>query len=241
MDFLNITDWSLLALNSPGWGGALLWGAVKTVQIALGGYIIGQIIGVCGAMGKVYGPPWLKELLAIYTTLIRAVPELILILILFYAGTAALNTLAAKIGMGPIDVNGALAGVLVISTVQGAYSTEVIRAAIQSIPSGCHEAAAAYGMSKWTTFKRVTLPLLVPRALPGMSNLWVIATKETALLSVVGFSELALVAKQAAGSTKYYMTFFLAACAIYLTITLISRVFFNQVEARFSRGMVKHK
>ncbi|SED57162.1 ABC transporter permease [Rhodobacter sp. 24-YEA-8] len=241
MDLLNITDWSLLAWESPGWGGALLWGAVTTVQIALGGYLLGQMIGIGGAMGKVYGPPWLKELLAIYTTLIRAVPELILILILFYAGTAGLNALAGHFGLGPINVNGAMAGVMVIATVQGAYSTEVIRGAIQAIPTGCHEAASAYGMAKWTAFRRVTLPLLVPRALPGLSNLWVIATKETALLSVVGFSELALVAKQAAGSTKHYMTFFLAASALYLAITLISRVVFNQLEARYSRGTVKHR
>ncbi|MCB5409816.1 ABC transporter permease [Pseudogemmobacter faecipullorum] len=241
MDFLNITDWSLLALSPPGWGGALLWGAVKTVQIALGGYLLGLLIGICGAMGKVYGPPWLKELLAIYTTVIRAVPELILILILFYAGTAVLNGLAAQLGLGPVDVNGAVAGVVVIATVQGAYSTEVFRGALQSIPPGCHEAASAYGMSGRTCFRRVTLPLLVPRALPGMSNLWVIATKETALLSVVGFSELALVAKQAAGGTKYYMTFFLAASAIYLSITLISRVIFNMIEARYNRGTVQHR
>jgi polar amino acid transport system permease protein len=72
--------------------------------------------------------------------------------------------------------------------------------------------------------------------LPGLSNLWLIATKDTALLAIVGFAELTLETRQAAGSTRAYFTFFLAAGAIYLVMTLVSGRIFGWIEARYRRG-----
>ena len=148
----------LLAFSPPGWGGVLLRGLFFTVVVALGGYALGLLIGFFGAVGKIYGGPVLKWSLEIYTTLIRAVPELVLILLLFYAGQDVLNAFLALIGVGRMDINPVVAGIVVLGFVQGAYTTEVIRAAMLSVPKGQIEAAYAYGMSRIKMLGRIMLP-----------------------------------------------------------------------------------
>jgi polar amino acid transport system permease protein len=227
----------LLSLTPPGWGGVLLAGLFASLQLAVGGYLLGLVIGVGGAFGKLYGGPILRDLLEVYTTVIRAVPELVLILLLYYAGTDLINQLLALVGSPSVDISGLAAGIFVIGVVQGAYATEVLRGAIRAIPSGQVEAARAYGMSAVLALRRVTLPAMLPYAIPGLANLWMIATKDTALLAVVGFSELTLATRQAAGSTKAYMTFYLAAGVLYLMVTLVSNVIIALIERRARRGM----
>ena len=234
-----LINWGLLALNPPGWGGVLLEGFWHTLQIAVGGYALGLLIGMFGALGKLYGGPVTRDLLEVYTTVVRAVPELVLILILYYAGTDVLNQLLALGGYGSVDISGLVAGIFVIGVVQGAYSTEVLRGAIKSIAPGQLEAARAFGMSPAKTLTRVTIPAMLPFAIPGLANLWLIATKDTALLAVVGFSELTLVTRQAAGTTKHYLLFFIAAGAIYLTLTLISNIGIGTIERRSRRGFAR--
>ncbi|RWX79297.1 ABC transporter permease [Neorhizobium lilium] len=227
----------LLSLTPPGWGGVLLAGLFASLQLAIGGYLLGLAIGVGGAFGKLYGGPILRDLLEVYTTVIRAVPELVLILLLYYAGTDIINQLMALAGFPAVDISGLVAGIFVIGVVQGAYSTEVLRGAIKAIPSGQVEAARAYGMGPILALRRVTLPAMLPYAIPGLANLWMIATKDTALLAVVGFSELTLVTRQAAGATKAYMTFYLAAGVLYLVVTLASSVIIALIERHARRGM----
>ncbi|MGA0561403.1 ABC transporter permease [Ancylobacter sp. VNQ12] len=231
-----LINWGLLALDPPGWGGVLLAGLMNSVKIALGGYSLGLVLGTGGAFGKLYGGPVTKDLLEVYTTVVRAVPELVLILILYYAGTDILNRVSGAMGYGAIDISGLAAGIFVIGVVQGAYSTEVLRGAIQAVPPGQIEAARAYGMSPLMVLRRITLPAMLPHAIPGLSNLWLIATKDTALLAVVGFSELTLVTRQAAGTTKAYMLFFCAAGVLYLMLTLVSNLVIRLIEARARRG-----
>jgi len=227
----------LLSLSPPGWGGVLLAGLMASLQLAVGGYLLGLVIGIGGACGKLYGGPILRDLLEVYTTLIRAVPELVLILLLYYAGTDAVNQILLLLGFATVDISGLAAGIFVIGVVQGAYSTEVLRGAIKAVPAGQIEAARAYGMPPLLALRRVILPAMLPYAIPGLSNLWLIATKDTALLAVVGFSELTLVTRQAAGSTKAYMTFYLAAGVLYLLVTLVSNIVIGFIERHARRGM----
>jgi polar amino acid transport system permease protein len=238
-DPVSFINWSLLALEPPGWGGALLRGLMNSVEIAIGGYSFGLLLGVGGACGKLYGGPITRDLMECYTTIVRAVPELVLILLLYYAGTDALNYILGLVGIGEVDISGLVAGIFVIGVVQGAYMTEVLRGAIKAVPAGQIEAARAYGMSPYKVMTRVTLPAMLPYAIPGLSNLWLIATKDTALLAVVGFSELTLVTRQAAGATKAYLLFFCAAGALYLTLTLFSDVLIRIIERRARRGFVE--
>lgn len=234
-----LINWSLLALNPPGWGGVLLQGFWHTLQIAVGGYSLGLLIGMFGALGKLYGGPIIRDLLEVYTTVVRAVPELVLILILYYAGTDLLNQLLALLGQGKVDISGLAAGIFVIGVVQGAYSTEVLRGAIKAIAPGQIEAARAFGMPPSKMLRRITIPAMLPFATPGLANLWLISTKDTALLAVVGFSELTLVTRQAAGTTKHYLLFFMAAGVLYLGLTLISNAFIGIVERRARRGFAR--
>jgi polar amino acid transport system permease protein len=232
-----VFDLNLLSLNPPGWGGTLLRGFANSVTLAAGGYLIGLAIGIGGALGKLSGNALVRELCDIYTTAVRAVPELVLILVLYYAGTDAINQLLAVLGIAAIDISGLAAGIVVIGVVQGAYSTEVLRGAILAIPHGQVETAKAYGMSPLLTLRRVTLPAMLPFALPGLSNLWLIATKDTALLAVVGFGELTLATKQAAGTTKDYLLFYTAAAVMYLCLTLLSNLVIKLIERRATRGL----
>lgn len=205
-------------------------------MIAIGAFGIGILLGIAGAFGKLYGGPVLRDLLELYTTVMRAVPELVLILLLYFAGTDLINRLLEVLGYQRIDINGLVAGICVLGIVQGAYSTEVIRGAILSIPQGQIEAARAYGMSVGLMLRRITLPAMLPFAIPGLANLWLIATKDTALLAIVGFNELTQETRTAAGTTKAYFTFFAAAMVLYLLITLVSNVIIARIERWSRRG-----
>ncbi len=226
----------LLSPYPPGWGGTLLTGAAATLAISAGAYLIGIVIGMAGALGKLSGNRGLETVLNLYTTLIRSVPELILIVGLYYAGTDGLNRLLQLAGLPVLEVNGFIAAVAVLGFVQGAYMTEVLRGAIMAIPNGQIEAARAFGMSPLLRFRRVVLPALLPNALPGLSNLWLAVTKDSALVAVVGYQELALATRLAGASTKQYFLFFMAAALMYLAITLVSNVIFRQIERHVRRG-----
>jgi polar amino acid transport system permease protein len=226
----------LLAVSPPGWGGNLLRGLLNSIIIAAGAYAFGLLIGIGGAYGKLYGGPITRDLLEVYTTVVRSVPELVLILILYFAGNDLINRLLVALGYGRVDINGLVAGIWVLAVVQGAYSTEVLRGAILSIPQGQIEAARAYGMSPTLMLRRITLPAMLPFAIPGLANLWLLATKDTALLAIVGFNELTQETRTAAGQTKAYFTFFMAAGALYLALTLFSNVIIARVERWSRRG-----
>ena len=229
-------NWELLALSPPGWGGNLLRGLLNTIQIALGAYILGLLIGLGGALGKIYGGPVLRWSLEIYTTFIRAVPELVLILLLYYAGTDLLNQALEAMGAERVDISGLAAGIYVLGFVQGAYATEVLRGAMLAVPPGQVEAGAAFGMTWWQRHRRIVIPAMIPFAIPGLANLWLIVTKDTALLAVVGFSELALETRQAAGATKSYFMFYVIAGLLYLMLTLVSNVVIQWIERYYRRG-----
>lgn len=227
----------LLALEPPGRGAFLLVGLMNSIMIAVGATILGLTIGIAGACGKLYGNAVIKDLCEVYTTLVRAIPELVLILLLYFAGTDLINRVLAAWGYPPADINGVVAGIFVLGIVQGAYSTEVLRGAILAIPQGQIEAARAFGMPPMLLLKRITLPAMLPFAIPGLANLWLIATKDTALLAIVGFNELTQTTRTAAGATKAYFTFFMAAGALYLALTLFSNVILGRVERWARRGL----
>jgi polar amino acid transport system permease protein len=223
------------------WRVPLMRGALSTVAIAFLAYTLGIVIGLAGAMGKLTGGGLLRRALEWYTTLVRSLPELLLIIVLYYLASDLINQALALVSAPPIRINGFVAAVLVLGFVQGAYHTEVLRGAIQSIPVGQIEAAKAYGMSPWLQFRRVILPAMLPNALPGLSNLWLNATKDSSLVFVVGFSELISTAKQAAGSstTKHYFLFFSFAALVYLAISVVSLWGFGRMESGVRIGQPK--
>ena len=239
VEALGASALDLLAYSPPGWGATLLRGLGNSVVIAAGAYSLGLLIGVSGAYGKLYGGPITKDLLAVYTTLVRAVPELVLILILFFAVTDLVNGILMGWSYSRIQISGVAAGIAVLGIVQGAYSIEVLRGAILAVPSGQIEAAKAMGMPPSLLARRVTLPLMMANAIPGLANLWLIVTKDTALLAVVGFAELTQATRQAAGTTKAFFTFFAAAGVLYLLLSFVSTLIFSRIERWARRGQVR--
>lgn len=220
----------------PGWGHALLGGLVVTLAITAGAFVLGLVIGFATVGMRLSGSTPLAMMARGYSTVFRAIPELLLILILFYLGSTALNMLTDALDREPFDLNGPIVAVVVLGTVQGAYASEILRAAILAVPHGQIEAARAFGMGRAMVFRRITLPAMAPLALVGMANLWVTLIKDSALISVVGTNELMYTAKQAAGSTRRYMTYYLCAAALYYAVTVLSNAAIRRLERRLRRG-----
>ncbi len=231
-----LSSLELLGFGDCGWGGTLAAGLGNSILIALGAYALGFAIGVAGAFGKLYGGPVGRDLWAVYTTIVRAVPELVLILILYYAVPGAVNEMLVSLGRDRIDLPQFITGVAVLAFVQGAYQTEVLRGAILSVPAGQIEAARAMGMTPVLVARRVIFPLMTANAVPGLGNLWLNATKDTALLAVIGFSELTKATQQASSTTKAFFTFYGAAMTAYLVISLVSIFLFARIERWARKG-----
>lgn len=221
----------------PGWMDAMLRGSLVTIQISVSAFFLGILIGLLVASLRLYGPAIFAKLARGYSTIFRAVPELLLILLLFYSGSMLVNNVAESLGGSDINLSGPIVATIVLAIVQGAYASEIFRAAIQSIPYGQIEAARAYGMRGHVIFRRITLPIMAPNALAGMANLWVILVKDSALISVVGTNELLYTAKQAAGSTRQYLTYYLCAALIYYVITVVSNAGIRKFEKHMRRWM----
>jgi polar amino acid transport system permease protein len=227
----------LLSFGDGGWADDLLHGAVVTLQISAGGFVVGLLIGGLAAWVKLRGSPWAVAAAHAYTSICRSVPEILLIIILFYAGQTALNALMAAFGAENVGISGFAAAVTVLGLVQGAYASEILRGAVLAIPKGQVEAARAFGIHGFTLFRRMTIPAIVPYALPGLANLWMIIIKDSTLISVVGYNELMFTAKQAAGATKYYFSFYLLVGVIYYLITILSNIAIRSLETRVRRWM----
>jgi len=219
------------------WAGPLLAGALVTLEIAFAAYAIALVIGLLGATAKLGHNRALRATATAYSTVVRAIPELLLIILLYYAGQQLLNHVLGQLGIDEVvQISGFATAIAVLAVVEGAYLTEIFRGAIQAIPRGHLEAADAYGMSRWLRFRRVILPGMLPPALPSMYNIWLILVKDTALVSVVGFQELFFTAQQAAASTHAYFLFYAAAGALYLIMTMGSNVVFRWLEYRVRWG-----
>ena len=221
-----------------GYFDSILQGALLTVGVSLAALLVAIVLGLLGAVAKLSGRRPLVALATLYTTLVRGIPELVLMLLIFYGGTIGLNHLLAAAGSkSSVDINPFLAGVLTIGFIYGAYMTETFRGAILSIPKGQMEAAWAFGMGPVRTFLRITAPQMVRYALPGFTNNWLVLIKATALVSLIGLKEMTYLAKQASAATREPFTFFLFAAALFLVYTSVSLWALRWLERRFSLGV----
>ena len=223
-------------LDLQGYGHTLLAGTVLTIEAALLSLVIAVILGGVGALAKTSHSAIARAIAGAYTTLIRGVPDLVLMLLIFFGGQMIVNSVAEAVGYEDyIDVSPFLAGVLTIGFIYGAYMTETFRGAILAVPPGQLEAAQAYGMSRWQVFKEVLLPQTIRYALPGLGNNWLVLLKTTALLSIIGLADVLFMAGKAAGSTRMPFTFYLAAALIYLVLTAVSTSLLDWAERRAER------
>jgi arginine/ornithine transport system permease protein len=216
---------------------AILHGSVMTVAVSLLALLVSVVLGLLGAAAKLSGRPVLVACATLYTTLIRGVPELVLMLLIFYGGTIGLNNLLELMGSeATVDINPFAAGVLTIGFIYGAFMTETFRGAILAIPKGQMEAAWAFGMSRTQAYLRITAPQMVRYALPGFTNNWLVLIKATALVSLIGLQEMTYLAKQASAATRSPFTYFLFTAVLFLLYTLLSLYVLGKLNARFSLG-----
>jgi His/Glu/Gln/Arg/opine family amino acid ABC transporter permease subunit len=195
-------------------------------------------MGLMGAWGKLARNKSANLVAGAYTTVIRGIPELILLLIIFYGTPTLVQSLAERFGYDIIiDFNPFVAGVLTLGFIYGAFATEVFRGAFLAIPKGQIEAAHAVGMGKILTFRRILLPQIWRFALPGLGNVWMVLIKATALVSVIQLDELMRMTFIAVGATKLPFTFYFSASIMYLGITLISMLGQQRIEVWANRGV----
>jgi arginine/ornithine transport system permease protein len=216
----------------------LLDGTLTTLGVAGASLVIAVLLGLLGAAAKLSRIPVIRWLATSYTTVVRGVPDLVLMLLIFFGGQIGINAAAAALGYdGYVDINPFVAGVATIGFIFGAYLTETFRGALMAIPAGQREAGLAFGMSPMRVFLRITFPQMVRFAIPGFTNNWLVLVKSTAIVSVIGLTDMMHSAGLAAGATREPFTFYLAAAAIYLAITSISLIALGALEKRVTVGL----
>jgi arginine/ornithine transport system permease protein len=216
---------------------AILQGAVLTVGVSVAALVVSVVLGLLGAGAKLSGRPVLVGLGTAYTTVIRGIPDLVLMLLIFYGGTIGINNALEWMGSeATVDINPFVAGVLTLGFIYGAYMTETFRGAMLSIPKGQAEAAWAFGMGRTQTFIRITAPQMVRYALPGFTNNWLVLIKATALVSLIGLQEMTYAGKQAGAATRSPLVFLLFTASLFLVYTTVSLFVLRRLNARFSLG-----
>ena len=225
-----------------GYGRQFWEGATETIELALLSLCLAFIIGLIGAAAKLSSNRWLSIPAGVYTTLIRGVPDLVLMLLLFYSFQDGLNRITDALSQAQIDIDPFSAGVCVLGFIYGAYFTETFRGAVLAVPKGQLDAANAFGLNPWRVFRRILFPQMMRFALPGISNNWQVILKATALVSIIGLHELVSAAQEASTGTSskgaYHAFIFLAVAAlIYLVLTTVSNVVFAILEKRYSIGI----
>lgn len=225
-----------------GFGDQILLGALMTLQLAAGAVAVGLVLGLLGASAKLSRSRLARAAAGLYTTVVRGVPELIIVLLIYFGTAGMLTALAGSFGhQGYVELSPYAAGVTALGITFGSYATEVFRGAMLAIPRGQVEAAQAFGMGRWLTFHRIVLPQVWRIALPGLGNLFLVLLKDTALVSLIGLEELMRKSSIAIGFTKEPFTFYLLAAIIYLGMTVVTMVGIHFAERWANRGLERSR
>ena len=226
-------------LDLHGYLPFILKGFALTVEVALLSLLIAMVLGLAGALAKLSASRTLRLVATVYTTIIRGIPDLVLMTLIFFGGQMLINQAGDSMGWDYIDVDPFISGVITIGFIFGAYMTETFRGAILAVPRGEIEAGHAFGMSPLRVFMRITLPASVRHALPGFGNNWLVLAKTTALVSVIGLQDMVYNAGQAGGATREPFTFYFVVALLFLLITTVSELVLNHLSRRYSAGVRK--
>ena len=228
----------LLAFGDTGWGDELFRATLMTIAVSITAMFIGFSFAAIFTPLKLSKNKFYNFIANSYTTVIRGVPELLVIYLFFFGGTGAVMYVASIFGYNEyIEINAFTTGAFAIGIISGAYSTEVFRGAIQSIDKGQFEAAKVLGFSKFVQFFKIILPQVLRLSIPNLSNVWQITLKDTSLISVTGLVEIMRQSYIAAGSTRDPLFFYSFAAVLYLLLTFLSMKLINRLEVKYSRGI----
>ncbi|KIH82163.1 ABC transporter permease [Pseudomonas batumici] len=226
----------LSAFSLKGFGPILLEGTWMTVQLSILSLLVSVLLGLIGASAKLSSITLFRIPAQLYTTLIRGVPDLVLMLLIFYSLQTWLSTLTDAMDWDYIEIDPFAAGVITLGFIYGAYFTETFRGAILAVPRGQLEAATAYGLTRAQRFRFVIFPQMMRFALPGIGNNWMVILKATALVSIIGLADLVKAAQDAGKSTYQLFYFLVLAALIYLLITSASNYVLRWLERRYAAG-----
>jgi His/Glu/Gln/Arg/opine family amino acid ABC transporter permease subunit len=209
-------------------------GALLTASLAVLSLALATLLGGLAAAGRIGGGPAARTLVLAYTTIVRGVPDLVLLLLVYFGGQRLINAGLTGIGLEPVDLSTFWAGVFSIGFIYGAYLAETFRGAYMTVPLGQSEAAHALGLGPVARLARVILPQLVRFALPGYANVWQVLVKSTAVVSVIGLEDLVGLANDAGKTTREPFLFFVAVLGFYLFFTWVSTTLFERAERRYA-------
>ncbi|MEM9206952.1 MAG: ABC transporter permease [Pseudomonadota bacterium] len=226
----------LLAFGADGWGDELFDGLRLTILLALTTLPFGLALGFIIALAKNSSEPTLRAAANVYTTIFRGVPELLTLFIVYYGGQILLQQIVGLFTDAYVEISGFTAGVIALGLVFSAFASEVFLSAFRGIKAGQYEAGDALGLSRFKTMRLIILPQLIRLALPGLSNLWLILLKDTALVSVIALDDLLRKTNIAVGVTKEPFLFYSVACLIYLILSIISSVGLGGIDRWTQRG-----
>lgn len=233
-------------LDFMGYGPRLFNGGLLTLEIALLSLAIGLLLGLLTASAKLTRSTLLRTLGTAYTTLVRGVPDLVLMLLLFYGGQIGANAATDwlyDISGGAINIyiniDAFTAGSVTIGFIIGAYMAETFRGAFLAVEKGQIEAAEAYGMRPIQAFWRIRCPLMMRHALPGIGNNWLVLLKMTALVSIIGLSDMVQVADEATRAHHAPFRFMVPVALGYLAIAGASELVFRWLTRRYNTGVLE--
>jgi octopine/nopaline transport system permease protein len=231
----------LFALGATGWGDELLYGLVTTVQVATFSFVLGVMAGLLGAMMKLSRNRIAYLFAHAYSVVFRAVPELLIISVLYFGGSIAAAAILRPFGFkGYVDFSPVVSGVMALALVTAAYATEIFRGGILAVSPGQRDAAYALGVGRLVTFFLIVLPQALRISLPGLCNLWLTVLKNTALLSAIGVVDLLRAAYLGASATRDPLPFFSAVAVGYIFLTWLSMIVITRLEERTKRGYANH-
>lgn len=219
------------------WGHELALGAAMTVGLALATLPFGLAFGLAAALAKNSKSAWAQACGEIYTTVFRGLPELLTLLLIYYGAQILFQNIADATGLPfTINVSPFVAGLIALSLVFGAYSSEVLLAALRGVERGQIEAARSFGMSPALVFRRIKAPQMLRLALPGLGNNWLVLLKDTSLVSVIALDDLLRMSFIASQSTRRPFEFYAIACGIYLAMTAVSTLAIARAERAAAKG-----
>ena len=212
----------------------ILKGMILTVEVALLSLLLSLVLGMITASARLYGGVISKAIATLYTTVIRGIPDLVLMMLIFFGGQILVNNIGDKFGWDYIDIDPFIAGVITIGFIFGAYMGETFRGAIMAVHKGEIEAGHAFGMSSFQVFTHITFPAMIRHAIPGFFNNWLVLVKTTALVSVIGLEDMVFSAKVAGDSLRQPFTFYVLVALLFLLITAISDLGMKWLERRYN-------
>ena len=212
----------------------VLDGAILTIQLSLVSAALAVAFGALGAAARLGGGAMSSAVGAAYVGVVRAVPDLVLMLLVFFGGQLLVNAVAENVAfVDRFQIPKFAAGAFTFGLIFGSYMTETFRAAYLSIPKGQIEAAKSLGLGTRQWLRLVVWPQLVPLALPSFTNNYLVLMKTTALVSIIGLQDVTYTALQAGRTTREPFAFLVVAMLVYLAFTIVCDGGLRVLERRY--------